>query len=447
MSAQEHVKLLTDIRLRVWEESKRWLEGIHAEKRDMSAEENAQWERYSERLDSLEAEIRATAVREQFEAESATIYEAMGRQFGSDKSIAQREAEADKELRAYAVKDGPKRHVVLENGKTEPGIEVNIRAVAKERQLAALGASPDEIRAIAWDTGSIASAVPTTMARTLYQHMTAPVALLNMPTYKFETGSGEQMKFPRQNAHSIATQVSGQGTTLAGTDPTYLSMTLDAFKAAELIKASSEVLQDTVFDVASHLGSQIGRAIGQQIGTWYAVGTGSGQPQGIMGALTGSGTAVTGGTNVTSMSYEALIDLVYSVNGSYRAMNTECAFLFRDLTVARIRKIRDGAGGTTGAFIWDISQTHSGMQGAEPGNLLGYPVFTDPNVASMASDSKVGAFGWWPAFYIRNVGNVIIERSDERYFDTDEVGFRGKFRTDSDLIDTTAINIIKNSVA
>lgn len=433
MGAQEHVQMLREMRNRVWEESKRWLESIHAEKRDMSSEEEQQWNRYSQRLDALEGEIRGIGTREQFESEAATIYEATGRALGSDNAIAVREKAAVESLRAWAM------------DKNSGDLEVDVRAVARERDLARMGAGPDEIRALAWDTGSIASAVPTTMARSLYQYMTAPVALLNMPTYKFETSTGEQMKFPRQNAHSIATQVSGQGTTLAGTDPTYASMTLDAFKYGELIIVASEAITDPVFDVASHIGSQIGRALGQIISTAYAVGTGSGQPQGVMGAVSGAGTVATGGSLI-GPTYEKLIDLVYSVNGSYRSSADECGFLFRDLTVANIRKIRDGAGGTTGAFIWDVSQTRPGIQGAEPGNLLGYPVWTDPNVASMASNAVIGAFGWWPAFYIRTVGGVSIKRSDERYFDTDQVGFRGTVRTDSDLIDANAVNILKQSV-
>ena len=87
-----------------------------------------------------------------------------------------------------------------------------------------------------------------------------------------------------------------------------------------------------------------------------------------------------------------------------------------------------------------------GIQGAEPDRLLGHPVWTDPNVASLASNAKVIAFGDFSAYYIRLAGNFIFQRDDSRYFDTDEVGFRGKLRADGDLIDANAINILKRSV-
>jgi HK97 family phage major capsid protein len=62
------------------------------------------------------------------------------------------------------------------------------------------------------------------------------------------------------------------------------------------------------------------------------------------------------------------------------------------------------------------------------GELLGSPVVTDWNFGTNGSAVKPVAFGDWSAYYIRDVGNFRFERSDERYFDTDEVGFRGSSR-------------------
>jgi HK97 family phage major capsid protein len=116
-----------------------------------------------------------------------------------------------------------------------------------------------------------------------------------------------------------------------------------------------------------------------------------------------------------------------------------------DSTAGTLRKLRDGAGGTVGAFLWDPSLTN-GVQGGQPDRFLGKPVYTDSNVAAQASNAKTVAFGDMSAYYVRTVGNVVIERDDSRYFDTDQVGFRGKLRVDGDLIDTAAVNIIKQSV-
>ncbi len=95
--------------------------------------------------------------------------------------------------------------------------------------------------------------------------------------------------------------------------------------------------------------------------------------------------------------------------------------------------------------MWNPSLTN-GIAGGQPDLLLGYPVYTDPNVASCASNAKIMAFGDWSAFYIRTVNDFVFERSDEFAFNTDLVSFRGKWRVDSDLIDTAALNVLKQSV-
>jgi HK97 family phage major capsid protein len=253
------------------------------------------------------------------------------------------------------------------------------------------------------------------------------------------------MKFPKVTAHAIATQVSGQGTALAGTDPTFGSVTLDAFKYGELVRIASEVVTDTAIDIIGFITRDVGRALGRKIDTDLVVGTGSGQPQGLMSAaIVGSnGTIATGGSLITP-TYENLVDLAYSVNDAYRSGGST-AWLMRDATAGNLRKLRDGAGGTVGAVLWEPSQ-QSGIQQGQPDRLLGFPVYTDPNVASLASNAKIVAFGDFSAYYIRTVGPVVLERDDSRFFDTDEVAIRGKWRVDGDVADVTALNLLKQSV-
>lgn len=437
--------MLNESRQRVWAEANRFLDDIAEQKREMTAEENQQWLRYNERIDDLERQCTDIAKREERENHAAIGREAMERQFGS--AQAERMDRTGDQMFAEWARGNDSRSYGNDFEARKGGryFEIPLHMAAKEAEIIRRGGGAEEIRALAWDTGSIASGVPVTTARTLYQLMTAPIAMFSLPTEKFFTGSGEQMKFPRINAHGIATQVSGQGTTLAGTDPTFASMTLDAFKYAELVKVSNEVLSDTLFDVAGFLGKNIARAVGQKIDTDLTVGPGSGAPMGVMTAvLVGSnGTIPTGGSLITP-TYENLVDLTYSVNSNYRASGN-AAFLMRDVTAAVVRKIRDGAGGTLGAAMWQPSQT-VGISGAEPGLLLGYPVWTDPNIASCASNAKIVAFGDWSAYYLRQVGSLVVERDESRYFDTDEVGFRGKWRVDGDVIDLTALNMLKQSV-
>lgn len=418
---------LNEERLKAWEAGKALLADTGG---SFTAEQRAEWDRINAHLNDLDAKREALTVAERREREAAEIREANFRHFGETPVRRAEQAEADM-WRAFL------------RGEHRGAIDIDVRPAMEQRRLMRSGMSAEEARALAWDTGSIASGVPTTTANTLYQLMEANIAGFRMPTTRITTASGEQMKFPKINAHGIATQVSGQGTALAGTDPTFLSMTLDAYKYGELVVVSSEVVSDTSFDIVGFVTSNIARALGRKIDADLVAGAGSGQPQGMMTGITGAGTIATGGSLIDP-TYEKLVDLVYSVNDAYRSSGN-AAWLMRDATAGVIRKLRDGAGGTVGAVLWEPSLT-AGIQGGQPDRLLGYPVYTDPNVASLASNAVVIAFGDWSAYYIRTVGAIAVESDASRYFDTDQVGFRGKWRVDGDYIDTTAVNIMKRSV-
>jgi HK97 family phage major capsid protein len=119
----------------------------------------------------------------------------------------------------------------------------------------------------------------------------------------------------------------------------------------------------------------------------------------------------------------------------------------RDKTAGVVRKLRDGAGGTEGAPLWQPSLTSGITGGRGADTLFGYPVFTDPGVASMASNARTVFFGDWNAYYFRTVGDLMVERNDSVGFATDEVFFRGKWRAAGGAQDLTAINLMKQSVS
>ena len=425
-------------RMRAHEAAKKLLDDT---KGQFTAEQRSEWDRINADIDDLAKQRDVFVQAETRAREAGELREADSRLFG-ESAVDKAEKKEAADLRAFLTgRSNRGNSVDQESGR--PVFEIDIRAAAHYSQLRRQGYDAAEARALAWDTGSIASGVPTTTANTLYQLLEASIAGFKMPTTKINTASGEDMKFPKVDAHGIATQVSGQGTTLAGTDPTFLSTTLGAYKYGELVIVANEVVADTSFDIVGFVMANIGRAVGRKIDVDLVVGTGSGQPNGMMTGISGSGTIATGGSLIDP-SYEKLVDLVYSVNDEYRSSGN-AAWLMRDKTAGVLRKLRDGAGGTIGAVLWQPSLT-SGIQFGQPDTLLGFPVYTDPNVASIASNAKVLAFGDWNGYFIRTVGNVIVDSDTSRYFDTDQTGFRGRWRVDGDYVDTTAVNVVKVSV-
>lgn len=433
-TARERVDALLETRARVWEEAKGFLEDLKGE--EMSAEQRTQWDRYNERMDALASEADSLTAREKNETEAAQIREAQALAFDQEpvdqpESMTTRIAQwARGETRLSAVDY---------DGKAVNGLRTNVMGVMKEREMLRAGASPEEIRAIVWDTGSSASVVPTELDRRLYEVLEANISALRMPTTRIVTDSGNPMDFGKVVTHAIATQVSGQGTLLAGTDPVFGKLTLTPNKYAELIEVSNDVIQDAGVDIAAFLARDIGRAVGRRVNQAIADAM-------VAGAVTGAGgTIATGGSLVTPV-YEDLVNLEYSVNSGYRSAPST-GWLAVDSTAGTLRKLRDGSGGTEGAPLWQPSVT-IGISGQRtPDTLFGHPFFTDPNVAAQGSNAKILFFGDWNGFYARFVGNPLIERNDSVGFKEDDVYFRGKWRAVGNYQDLTAVNLLKMSVS
>lgn len=441
MDARAHVVELNKTRLRLHHQAKAITDRAVSERRDLDAVESAEFDRLMDRIGEIDAERDGFATRERIASEDAAMRESHPGVFGPGR-VDDADAEA-RLIKRFLDPDAPAMK-----------LRVPIAAARRERELLRDGASAFEARGLAYgresrsllgDTGSVGSAVPITTAASCYSYLEAQAAVFRGPSTKVDTSSGEAMYMPKFATHPIGTQVIAQGTAIGGTDPTFDRMSLNTYKYGELLQVASEVIQDTQFDIGSLLGMELGNAIGRVVGADLVVGSGSGEPQGLMSAAgTGNaGTVATGGTLIKP-TYENLVDLVYSVNSSYRATGS-AAWLMADSTAGVIRKIRSDAGGTLGPAMWVPSVTQ-GIAGGAPDTLLGFPVYTDPSVASCASNARVCGFGAWNAYYTRHVSDLILERSDDFAFNTDLITLRAKWRVGGNLIDNAAFNILKQSV-
>jgi len=413
-------------RAKAWEAAKEILDRCAQDKRERTSEENVMFERANADIDRLGREVQewtdsARQAKENDVARSAF------------ESILSPTVEASRTQNAMS---SIERYFRGEGDKT---FDVNLHSAARVSQAIRAGADADEVRGIFTDGGSSGGSlvVPVAFERTLYQYIEASSAIRRI-SYVMTTDSGNAMTFPKVATHGVGTQVVAQGTAIGGTDPVFGTIRLDSYKYGQLVRVSTEAISDTGFDLLGFIAQNIGRAIGRITDTAYVTGGGSTNPNGIITAA--SVGAKTGGSLLT-LTVENLIDLQHSVVDEYRANG---AFVMNDLTAGTIRKIRDGAGGTVGSFIWTPSTTFAGVGPmAMPDRLLGSSAYTDVNFGTQGSAVKSVAYGDFSAYYIRDSGAFRFERSDDRYFDTDEVGFRGVLRTDSDLIDTGAVKLLQ----
>lgn len=237
-----------------------------------------------------------------------------------------------------------------------------------------------------------------------------------------------ERKIPIAATHSVA-QWTPENGAYTESNPTFAQKTIDAFKLTDLVKVSTELLQDSMFDLESYIQSEFARAFGVAEEQAFCVGTGSGQPTGIFTENGGEvGVTLSSTSNITC---DNIIDLVHSLKSPYRR---NAVFLMNDSTVSMLRKLKD----TNGAYLWQPS-----LQAGQPDRLLGYPLYTSPYVPTVASDALPIAFGDFSNYWIADRMGRSVQRLNELYAGNGQVGFLATERVDAKVILSEGIKLLQ----
>jgi HK97 family phage major capsid protein len=105
-------------------------------------------------------------------------------------------------------------------------------------------------------------------------------------------------------------------------------------------------------------------------------------------------------------------------------------------SIANVRKLKDNAG----QYLFTPSLSADARD-----LLLGYPIYENPAMATAASAVRPVIFGHLPSYYVRQVGGLRLDRSDDFAFSNDLVTFRATFRVDGNLIQTSHVKYFKSS--
>lgn len=249
--------------------------------------------------------------------------------------------------------------------------------------------------------------------------------------------SGTQISWPTSDGTSEEGEIVGENAAASGGDVTFGTVAHVVYKfSSKKLALPWELIQDSGIDVIAFVVNRLAQRLGRVQNRMFTVGTGTGQPWGLMPRATLGKTGTTGQT--TSVIYDDLVDLEHSVNRAYRA---GAKFTMADSTIKVIRKIKD----TTGRPIFD-SNYEKGSPAGPSYSLLGYPIVVNDDVAAMAASARSIGFGQGKKYLIRDVMGVEIRRFDDSAFAlSGQVGFCGWQRSGGNLLDTNAFKYYANS--
>ena len=378
----DYINRQHELRQAAWHEAKHLLDTAGAEKRDLTAEEQEKYDRISADLDTRGAIIEQLKADE----ERAARLDAAAAELRTDEAPAGDDTDAE-----------------------------TIRAMAR-----------GEVRSYNFEkrdvlTSSTGSPVPTSFYDQVILKARLVGPMLDVPT-QLNTTSGETIQVPSLSAYSSSATVTAQGANFSESDPTFNSfVNLGAFKYGFLIQVSREMIEDSGVDLLGFLADQVGNGLGFNVQNALTVGTGTVQPQGIVAA---SGSGITGGTGVSgAFTADNLIDLYYSLDGAARLL-PGVGWMMNGASIGAVRKLKD----TAGNYIFSPA-----ADGNQRDLLLGRPVYENPHVASAATSAKSVIAGHMPSYFVRSVGGIRLDRSDDFAFNADLVTFRASMRVDGAL--------------
>jgi len=412
--ASEVAKTLRDRRMNAWNEAKALLDRSTEENRALTAEEEGKWSALNSEIDKIDERLKAVLDAESRAKDTDEVYNRLaGRPAEQRGAIDQVQAE----LREWMT--GGKGNTVMDVNRQVKG-SVNPKYLN----------SPEFRVLLSNNTSSASGTVPIDFYDQLIAYLIEVSGLLQTGPSVLNTAGGETIQIPVVSSHLTGT-VANQGAAIPSADPAFAQKTLSAVKFGALTQLSRELIDDTAVDLLGYLAMSAGRAIGNAFGTSLVNGT-----NGVSGGLLAGATVAVTGSAATGVAgaptYNNLVDMEYSIIAPYR-QSRSCYWLAADKTIGALRKIVDA----NSRPIWEPSA----VLGA-PDLLLGKPLVADPFMPALgATGRQVLAFGDFSQYFVRLVGGLRFERSDDFAFGSDLVTFRCLLRGDGNFGDTTSVKL------
>jgi HK97 family phage major capsid protein len=185
------------------------------------------------------------------------------------------------------------------------------------------------------------------------------------------------------------------------------------------IKVSRPLLEKAAVNMESWISGEFARIFAETEENAFLNGSGANQPLGVFTASTdgvSTGRDFSTGNSTTAISADGLIGCYYSMKQQHRRSSR---WLFNRVAVRQIRQLKDG----DGQYIW-----LPGIRSGEDDTILGRPVDESEFAPStFTAGLYVGLLANWQAgYWIADVAQMGLQRLDELYARTNEIGFIGR---------------------
>lgn len=251
------------------------------------------------------------------------------------------------------------------------------------------------------------------------------------------TSSGNPFTWPTTDGTAEEGEIVAENASATELDPSFGQVAIGAYKySSKVVTIPFELIQDSVIDIEAMVIERLAMRLARIYNKHFTIGTGTGQPQGVVTAAAAGKVGTTG--QATSVIYNDFVDLMHSIDPAYRG---SAKWMMHDLTLAKLYKLVDADGRP---LFWAASRD---LSDALPMTLLGRSIRINQNMPTMAANAKSILFGDFKKYMVRLVMAMTLFRFDDSaYIKKGQIGFLAWSRADGKYIDAgQAIKYYQNS--
>jgi len=195
---------------------------------------------------------------------------------------------------------------------------------------------------------------------------------------RVRTTAAKSIQIPKRTGQFAAQWVAERGTRSETTGLTYGLEELTAHEMFALVDITSQMLEDSAFDLESEIRMEAEEQFALAEGTAFISGNGVGKPEGI---TVNSSVATVASGHATLLTADGLLSLFYGIKTAYARNGV---WMLNRSTVSSVRKLKDGQG----QYLWQ-----PGISQGVPNTIHGAPYVEAPDMPNVAASAKPVAFG------------------------------------------------------
>lgn len=431
--ADNDINVLIDKRATVWAQVQELRDRIASPEAggnaDAAAEDRANFDRLVADVTGLTADIgRLTNLREAEKVDYSRVIDTSGEH---NRSVAEREAAETRGAKPDEEQMARQYRATFLDYVRRGG-----RQLTREQETLLMETRMEETRAQGIGANTAGGYTVPPLFRDVLIEVLKYYSGMRTNATIIQTSQGGPLPWMTNNDTTNVGAILGENTQVTELDLTFGSASFDVWMYTSLmVQVSLQLLQDSALDLENFLPRKLGERIGRIQNTHFTVGTGTGQPLGLVTGATNVYQLPTGSTG--AFSYANLIDASHSRLDPAYLNGMRLKWMGSQLAISSFLKIVDGQGRP----LWQPSL----VVGA-PDTLLGYPIVLNNDVPVPAASAKCLVFGDIEASYvIRDVVGLNVLRLDERYADFLQVAFIAYMRSGGMVQNNSSYVVVQNS--